>query len=301
MEILDSLIYKEDIALAIGFFDGVHLAHQKVISECVQYAQKNNIKSAVLTFSEHPCISIWNVQPQYIISSKNRQNKIKDLRVDYLYFLDFNSDISNLSSENFLNLLAETIKPKAIFTGFNFFFGCKKSGNTKTLKEYSSLNHYDYMEIPEQKINNITVSSTNIRTYIQNGDFLSANKLLNYDFCINGIVIEGNKIGRTIGFPTANVLYPNDIIKPPYGAYSANVEINSKIYKGIMNFGCKPTIKQDLEPVCEVHILNFNQDIYNENIKIYPQQFIRHEKKFGSLNELKNQIFEDIFKTSSVN
>lgn len=294
MKIFNNLIFENDIALAIGFFDGVHLAHQKVISQCVAYAKLHNLKAAVLTFKEHPCISIWNVQPEYIISSKLRQEKISNLGIDYLYFLDFNTEISNLTSEEFINLLSKTIKPKAIFTGFNFFFGCQKSGNSKTLKEFSILKNYEYIEIPEQKIDNITISSTNIRNFIKQGDFLSANKLLNYDFCIEGVVIEGNKIGRTIGFPTANLIYPPNIINPPKGAYSAFVKINSRIYKGIMNFGNKPTISNNSEAICEVHILGFNENIYEKTIKIYPQKFIRPEKKFGSLIQLKNQILDDI-------
>ena len=294
MQILDKLTFKDNIALAIGFFDGVHFAHKKVISECVNYAKEHNLKSAVLTFKEHPCVSIWKVPPQYIISSELRQKKIADLGVDYLYFLDFNSEISSQTSEQFIELLSKTIKPKAIFTGFNFFFGCQKSGNTKTLKDFSKVKNYKYIEISEQKIDNITVSSTNIRNFIKEGNFFDANKLLDYDFFIEETVIEGNKIGRTIGFPTANLNYPKNIIEPLKGVYSAIVELNSKQYKGIMNFGYKPTISDNLNLICEVHILDFCEDIYSKKIKVYPQKFIRAEKKFDSLDILKNQILDDI-------
>ena len=294
MQQFNKFIKKNDIALAIGFFDGVHIAHKKVISSCINYAKKNNLKSAVLTFCEHPCVSIWNVVPKYIIPKEDRVKFIEELGTDYLYMIDFNHQLSDLSPENFLNLLSSKIAPKAIFTGYNFFFGKNKSGNSETLNKFSGEYNYKYFEIPEQKIDGISISSTNVRKYLQNGDIKMANQLLGYEYSFNCLVTEGKKIGRTINFPTANLIFPEELIPLKYGVYSAKVLYDDVFYDAIMNFGLKPTVNSSNDLSVEVHILDFNKNMYSQNIRVFPKKYIREQKKFDSLNSLKNQILNDL-------
>ena len=296
MQTFDQFVHQDNIALAIGFFDGVHTAHRKVISSCVEYAKNNNLKSAVLTFREHPCISIWNVKPQYIVTKQKRIDLISNLGVDYLYIVDFTSNISQLSPNEFIEILYKKISPKAIFTGYNFFFGKNKSGNTDILKRNEKKYDYFYYEIPEQKINNITISSTNIRNYLKSGNIYMANCLLGYEYSFSSKVIEGEKIGRSIGFPTANLEFPEQLMPLKYGVYSACVKYCGQRYNAIINFGTKPTVNTNNNLSVEVHILNFNKTIYGEFITIFPKKYIREQKKFDSIKELKNQISKDILK-----
>ena len=268
MEIFNKLISKGEISIAFGFFDGVHIGHKKVIKSCINYARSHGIKSAVLTFAEHPCVSVWNVKPQYIITKEQRINAIKELGVDYLYIIDFDKRISELSPENFLKNIHSSIAPNAIFTGFNFMFGKNKSGNKNTLKMHATKYEYKYFEIPEQKINNTTISSTNIRTFLKQGKISKANNLLGYEFNFSSKVYKGNKIGRTIDFPTVNLKYSDELIDLKFGVYSAKIAYNGKIYNGIMNYGFKPTFNDNQSLTTEVHILNFNKVIYGENIYV---------------------------------
>lgn len=289
MKIFTELNKNPNLSLALGFFDGVHLGHKAVIKSAVDFAKRNGNKSAVVTFLDHPCCYFWGVCPKYILSRIQREEKIEALGVDYLYELDFES-IAGLTAQDYLkDILINHFTPVSISTGWNHNFGCKKSGDVKFLRKNSKKYDYEYFELPPQKIDNEIISSTTIRKLLSDGEIERANLMLGSKFSISGEVVKGNQIGRTIGFKTANLVYPPELIELPYGVYS----VDTNYGKAIANFGIRPTVKGS-QALLEVHILDFEKDIYGENLTVYFNKMIRAEKKFSSLDALKSQIKLDI-------
>ena len=294
MEVFYTPKTKTNLSLALGFFDGIHSGHKKVIENAVNYAKKNNLRSAVVSFVEHPACFLLNRNPEYIIDLNDKIKKIEKLGVDYLYLLNFDKNLSEISKEEYFEFLCNLTSPKSITTGFNHFFGKDKQGDTNFLNEICKIKNINYTKIEPVKINNEIVSSSKIRHAIMNADFKTSKSMLDYDFYIKGVVIKGRQIGRQIGFNTININYPEKIIKIPYGVYCSIVEIDNKIYKAVTNWGVKPTITGENLPVVEAHLLNFNENIYGKNVKISFLTKIRNEKKFDTLNDLKNQIEKDV-------
>lgn len=289
MQVFYELTENKNLALALGYFDGVHLGHQKVIKSAVDYAQNNGKKSAVITFKDHPCCYFYGVCPKYILSRKQREEEIAKLGVDFLYELDFNETLAGLSAEEYLkNILIKYFSPAAISTGFNHHFGARKSGDAEFLRQHQD--RFKYFEIPPQKINNEIISSTAIRNYLNKGEIAKANEMLGKNFSISGKVIEGQKLGRKLGFRTANLIYPAEIVDIPFGVY----EVQTTYGKGITNFGIRPTVSSTKKAVLETHILDFDKDIYGKTIKVEFLRMLRKEQKFNSLDELKKQIQSDI-------
>ncbi len=278
-----------NLAIALGYFDGVHIGHRAVIKSAVDFAKQNNKKSAVITFSDHPYCYFKGICPKYILTRKEREKRIASLGVDYLYELNF-ENFANLTAQEYLNnILINYFHPISISTGWNHNFGKNKSGNINFLAEEATKYNYKYFKIPPQKIDDEIISSTEIRKLLNKGDIEKANIMLGQKFSIEGEVVKGNQIGRTIGFRTANLVYPPELIELPYGVYS----VNTTYGKGIANFGIRPTINGSYATL-EVHILNFQKDIYGEIINVNFNKMIRTEKKFPSLDALKNQIKLDI-------
>ncbi len=289
MQIFTELNKNPDLSIALGYFDGVHSGHRTVIQNAVAYAKKNGGKSAVITFTDHPCCFFYGICPKYILTRQERENRIKALGVDYLYELDFES-ISGLTAEEYLkDVLVKYFSPCAISTGWNHNFGYKKSGNAKFLHDSSKKFGYEYFELPPKKINNEIVSSSAIRKYLSEGKLEKANTMLGYKFYTSGRIIKGQQLGRTIGYKTANMIYPAELISLPFGVYS----VQTNFGKGIANFGTRPTVKGE-GTLLEVHILDFDKDIYGETLNVEFNKMIRPEKKFPSLDALKNQIRNDI-------
>lgn len=289
MKIFTELNKNNNLSLALGFFDGVHLGHKSVIKSAVDFAKQNGNKSAVITFTNHPCCYFWGVCPKYILTRNERKKKIEELGVDYLYELDFES-IAGLTAQDYLkDILVNHFTPVSISTGWNHNFGAKKSGNVKFLQDNAKKYGYEYFELSPQKHNNEIISSTTIRKLLSEGKIEKANQMLGCKFSIQGQIIKGNQIGRTIGFKTANIVYPMELIELPYGVYS----VDTNYGKAIANFGIRPTINGS-HAILEAHILDFDKDIYGEQIKINFDKMIRAEKKFPSLDALKNQIKIDI-------
>ena len=289
MQVFTELNENKSIVLILGFFDGIHLGHQKVIESAVEYAKQNNLKSAVLTFSKHPMCVINNLEPKYIM--QNRKSIVERLCVDYFYEVNFNLNIAAMEPEEYLSsIIIKNFEPKAIFTGFNHTFGVDRKGNPNLLKNFQDKFGYKYFEIPPQMFNDEVISSTKIRTALLSGDIIQANSMLGRDFEISGVVIEGQRLGRKLGYKTANIEYPKNLVNIPFGVY----EIVTDFGSGIANFGLRPTVNNTNTPVLEVHILNFDKDIYNKLLSVKFVKMIRPERKFNSIEELKNQIKMDI-------
>ena len=293
MQILHDLSENPNLSLALGYFDGVHIGHQAVIKNAVNFAKQNGGKSAVITFKDHPCCFFHGVCPKYILTREYREKFIADLGVDYLYELDFEK-LAGLSAEEYLeNILIKHFSPKSISTGFNHNFGHNKTGDVKFLEQESVKYNYKYFALPPQKYDGEVISSTKIRKLLSDGQIDTANKMLGRNFIIEGTVIKGRQIGRTIGFRTANILYPLELIDIPFGVYSVLVNYASQTYQGIANFGVRPTVNGQ-GALLEVHILDFEKDIYGEVLEVKFIKMLRTERKFDSLDSLKQQISRDI-------
>lgn len=297
MKIIKKIIDIPNLSLALGFFDGVHVAHQKLIKNAVDFAKKNNIKSAVITLKQQPYCYLNHIAPKYISSREYSYNLIEHLGVDNLFELDFD-EVSDMTSFEYLNnVLVKNFSPVGIFTGFNHHFGHNREGNCEFLEKYQSEFNYHFEALPSQKMNGNLISSSAIRKFLESGQIEDANLMLGREFCVDGTVVEGNKIGRTISFPTANINYPDNIVEVPNGVYGVNVELSDgRVLKGIANFGTKPTVNDTMQKTLETHILNgFSEDIYGQKIKINFSKFIRKEQKFKNIEELKEQIKNDIY------
>jgi riboflavin kinase/FMN adenylyltransferase len=291
-----------ETCLTIGNFDGLHLAHQKIIEFTKQIATKKGLKSAILSFEPHP-ISFLNRQNHdfnHNFRISNLSNKIKYIKnhnIDYLLVIPFNNYLSNLSPKLFIdNILINKINAKSLVVGYDFTFGKKRQGNFKTLEEYN----FDLHEINPIKIiidgHEKTISSSLARQYIQSGEVKKLPPILGRNFSVDGLVISGKKLARELGYPTANFLPRKDIINLKFGVYKTRTFIYKyhKYFDSITNFGIKPTFENNFQPLFENHILNFSQDIYNHKILVEFLDFIREEQKFSSIDELKNQIKKDL-------
>lgn len=265
--------------LILGFFDGVHLAHQKVISCAI----KNSSCPILITLKN------FNKSKELILTREESFKKIKALGVKEIVELDF-SQISGMSPEEFLEFLKQEYVPILISTGFNYTFGKNRSGDTDFLAKNQEKFGYKYFCVPPLTKNGEIVSSTLIKNKLIQGEISYATELLGSNFVISGVVKKGAQIGRTIGFPTANIDYPEKIVKIPYGVYSVKIDDR----RGIMNWGMKPTVNNTLTPVAETHILDFEGDLYGQNLRIEVLNRIRSEVKFKNLDELKAQIKKDI-------
>ena len=276
-------------SIVLGFFDGVHAGHRELINSAVNFSREN--KTVLLTFKSSPSL-YFNGTEEYIRTREESVKIIENLGVDIVEEIDF-STIANQSAEEYLENLINKYSPKAIFTGFNHTFGYNKDGNPEFLKQKSQELKFEYHCLEPYKIDNQVVSSTYIKSLLKEGKIQLANKLLIEPFSIFGKVIKGNQIGRTIGFPTANINYPDKIVRIPFGVYAVNLTIENKPYQGIMNWGRKPTIN-NASPVAEIHIIDFNKDLYGKNISVNILDYIRGEEKFNSIEELKLQIEKDL-------
>ncbi len=272
--------------LILGFFDGIHLGHRNVLESAISYAKRNILETVLLTFTNSPAEYFKN-NTEYIYPRNYNFQIIKKLGINYIIENDF-SKLVNISAEDYLNQITEKYRPKAIFTGFNYTFGKNRQGTPQFLDLKKNEYGYEYFCINPVKSKEDIVSSTLIKSLLQNGETEMANIMLCEPFTIESSVIKGNQIGRTIGFPTANMIYPDKIVKIPYGVYKVKV-LNST---GVLNWGIKPTLNGN-SPILEVHIPNFNGDLYGKRLKIQILNKIRDEKKFDSLEELKIQITKD--------
>jgi len=297
MQIFEELNINKGLSLALGFFDGVHLGHQAVIKKAVDFAKKNGTKSAIITFQDHPCCYFYHVEPKYIIRKHDKIKLFEDLGVDYLYFLKFDEYLAMMNASEYLNdVIIKHFTPTAISTGFNHMFGAGKSGDVKLLCTMQNEFCYQYFEVPPVLYNSEVVSSTRIREDLALGNIEMVNAMLGYEYSLEETIVEGEHIGRTIGFKTANLIYPEKLVEIGKGVYKVRVEGKclGQTYEGIANYGLRPTIKENQSSILEVHILNFDKEIYGEKIKVTFLKKIREEEKFNSLDELKEQIQKDI-------
>ncbi len=291
MEINKTLTKNSSLVLALGFFDGIHAAHQKLIEKAVFLSRENGLESAVITFDRAPSSIILNKREEYITLNPYKIKLIESMGIDKLFILDFNKFKNMRANDYIKNVIIKYFNPKFVITGFNHTFGFKKEGNGELLSEY--YNDFQYIQIPSVKINGLTVSSTLIKNFIKQGDIKEANAMLKRTFSVKGKVVAGAQIARKLGYKTANIIWNQEIVKPKYGVYEGYGIYQDKKYPALINFGIRPSVDKELKETLEVHLLGFNLDIYNKEIEVGFNLKIRDEKKFSSLEELKNQIDND--------
>jgi riboflavin kinase / FMN adenylyltransferase len=296
---INSNIGLNDLILAIGNFDGVHLGHQKIINQCIDLAKKHNLTPAVLTFHPHTSqFTHEDEKKKLIYNNVQKISLIRSLNIAHLFILEFNNQVMNIPHDKFVeDILIKMFKVKGIITGYNFFFGKNRLGNTDFLKNTSKQYGFIYNVVDKFDKDFIEVSSSKIRNLLSKGMIETANKILGQRYSITGNVIYGKKLARTLGFKTANIKLDQDYIYPLNGVYlvSVTIEDNKHIsYFSIANIGIKPTVLNDETITLEVHIFEFDDDIYDKNIKVEFISFLRPERNMKNLDKLKNQIKKDI-------
>jgi riboflavin kinase/FMN adenylyltransferase len=280
--------------IAIGNFDGLHVGHQKVLKEANKKAKKNNLKFGLITFEPVPTMFFNKSIENHRINSLNQKIYfLKKIKLDFLVIINFNKNFSNLRAEDFIEkILFKKLKSKYIFVSKNFKFGKKRLGDIKTLKIFENKYFYKTVVTVPHKEKDKIVSSSLIRKIIYKGQVQKVQKLLGRPWCVEGKVIKGAQRGRKIGFPTCNVKL-NPYTLPKLGVYSVWVKINNLKKKGIANVGYRPTFNGK-NLLLEVNIFGIKKNLYNKILKINFLKFIRPEKKFKNINQLKLQIKKDI-------
>ncbi len=292
MKILDwknLKVFKEKTCITIGFFDGIHKGHQLILNTLVKKAKERNIKSVVITFDE--TILAKFKMSQCISDMKMKLKAFEDYDIDYVLLLSKEDHFMNLSADEFIAQYLNRLNCQTMVCGHDFSFAAKKEGNINYLKQKTS---YDIVVVDDVYLNQQKISSTYIRKLIAYGQIQNANTLTLYPFTLYSKVINGRKIGRTIGFKTANIQVNESCKLLKHGVYFGKVEIENVIYKAMINVGYNPTIKDDKILKVEAHILDFEKEIYDCPITLIFNVYHREEIKFTSLEDLKNQLTKDL-------
>lgn len=285
------------MAIALGYFDGVHLGHQQVIREAKKVAEAKGIKSAVMTFDPHPSVvlgkSIQHIE--YITPLEEKARLIEAMGVDYLFVITFSTEFSGLLPQEFVDQYIIGLNVRHVVAGFDYSYGKMGKGNMETI-QFHSRSKFDFTVVSKlSTTQDEKVSSTLIRGFLRDGKVDEMPHLLGRYYTTKGIVINGERRGRTIGFPTANVLMDEEYILPPTGVYAVKIKVGGKWHEGVCNVGYKPTFHQEkkAKPSIEVHIFNFTKEIYGESAIIEWHLRLRSERKFEGIQQLVAQIEKD--------
>lgn len=281
-------------SIALGNFDGVHMGHRALISQAVAKAKELGIKSAVFTFSNHPKnLFAGKTVVKNIIYQEEKAALIEKLGVDYLFNIEFTQDIAKMNPMKFIDdLLVDKMNIREAFCGFNYRFGYHAAGNPDILRKRGLVKGFNVNEIGPVTIDGDVVSSTLIRGLIRAGDVEECEKFLGRKYSVGGEVVVGNRLGRTIGFPTSNIMIDENMVTPPNGVYITKCIYNGQVYDSVTNVGVKPTIgvfKKNME----THIFDFNKELYGKHIQVVFLKMTRDEVKFHSVEELSAQIVKD--------
>jgi riboflavin kinase/FMN adenylyltransferase len=297
MKIIEESLYNikmnDRLCIALGTFDGVHCGHKKIIQDVVNTAKQRNIKSAVLTFDKHPFTVLKPDEKIKLITDNNvKSDIISSLGVDYLIFVKFDEEFANIEAEEFVKLLKNNLNAEILACGYNYSFGKKGKGNIQLLQKLRNEFNYELHVMDRVTHNNHIVSSSVIRKKIEAGKISDSNILLGYKLFYTGVVAKGKMLGRSLGFPTANIeIIENSCLKN--GVYITKTYINGQIYDSISNVGYNPTVGNSVRNI-ETYIFDFDGDLYGIEIKIEFLEFIREEKKFQSVEELRKRVIRDI-------
>lgn len=283
--------------VTIGTFDGVHLGHQAILKDMVKTAREIGGETVVITFYPHPrqVLNIDSSHLRFISTQEDKVKRLEDLGVDNLIVVDFTKEFSRTSSESFIrDYVIEKIAPVKIVIGYDHHFGKNRMGDFTLLYELSRQYRFKIQRVQAQDVENVTVSSTKIRLSLQQGDVEHANMLLGYQYSYSGKVISGRKIGREIGYPTANLDVDRGYrLIETSGVYATYVDLEGKEYKSMTYIGKRPTIDDSLEDTIEVYLMDFDGDLYGKEVKVRFVKRMRGEMKFDSLDMLRQQLVAD--------
>ena len=287
----------------IGYFDGIHLGHRKILDELVEQAKIKSGKSILITFWPHPRnILNPNTSIELLLSNEDKHQLLENLGVDYLYIIEFTKEFSKMSANSFIkNFIVDKLNVSKLIIGYNHSFGHKREGNFLFLQKNKMKYNFEIQEVKKKEINDkLKISSSSIREEVRYGNIDLVNKMLGYKYYIKGEVIKGDGIGKKIKYPTANIM-PNSNSKliPGNGVYVCQVNFDDKNYQGMLNIGKRPTV-DGKERRIELHIFNFNSNIYGNNVKISLVKKIRDEVKFENLDQLKKQLEKDEIKSINI-
>jgi len=283
------------MALALGYFDGVHKGHQKVILKAKEIAENTGMKSAVMTFHPHPLVVLRKQQEiEYLTPLEEKIKLIEQLGVDILFVVEFTKEFASLLPQQFVDEFIINLNVKHVVAGFDFTYGHLGKGTMETMP-FHSREQFLHTTVEKLTDHDRKVSSSLIREVIRSGDVAYADTLLGRPHFVTGTVIHGDKRGRTIGFPTANIDVEDNYLLPPTGVYAVSILIDGQVYEGVCNIGYKPTFKDEkaLKPSIEVHIFDFHNEIYGKKVSVSWYKRLRSEQKFHNIEELIEQISKD--------
>lgn len=290
------------LVLSIGMFDGVHIGHQSIIQKLNVIAATKNLQSAILTFWPHPR-KVFNPNEDLKLLNTIDEKKylLQKNGLQQLFLKEFNQDFRNLTAEEFVKeILVEKLQVKHLIVGYDHTFGKNRSGDFALLKKMGPEFGFEVEQVQAVNYNDHHISSTQIRNALSNGNVIYANEMLGYNYSISGKVIHGKKIGRTIGYPTANIEVDPIKLLPKKGAYIVDAFVKNLHYKGMLSIGTNPTVQGDSLSV-EVYLLDFDEDIYGKEISVNFRKFLHEEIKFNGLEELMVRLDEDRRLTSEFN
>jgi riboflavin kinase/FMN adenylyltransferase len=281
--------------VTIGTFDGVHLGHAAILKKLTQNTQNETFESTVLTFFPHPRMVLQGKSDLKLLNTINEKIELLEkIGIDNLIIHPFDEKFAELNAEAFVStILVDHLRVQKIIIGYDHRFGKNRTANIDDLISFGAQYDFEVEQISAQEIDEISISSTKIRTALEEGDIQLANEYLGYSYFLSGTVVKGKQLGRTIGFPTANISLEEDYkLVPQNGVYVVQAEIDGKTIYGMMNIGFNPTV-QGKQKTIEVHLFDFDTDIYNRKIQVAILQRIRSEKKFESIELLTKQLDED--------
>jgi riboflavin kinase/FMN adenylyltransferase len=313
--IINNLPKFKNAVVTIGTFDGVHLGHQQIIRQLKQEAANVDGETVIITFHPHPRSVVRSDKPVYLLNTLDEKlSLLAGFGIDHVIVVPFNKDFSEQTPEEYVtNFLFEKCSPHTLIIGYDHRFGKNRGGDYKLLEQFGKQLGFVVKEIPEQIINEVTVSSTRIREALLANDIKTANSYLGYNYFFQGMVVDGNKLGRTLGYPTANIIiHDEDKLVPANGIYVAEAEIvngkqvtvnseqiisspltaNRSLLKGMMSIGVRPTVDGKNRTI-ELNIFDFERDIYGRILKVFICAYLRSEEKFKSLDALVKQIDKD--------
>lgn len=285
----------EDTVLSLGKFDGLHLGHE-LLMRSVFERKAAGLKAAVFTFDIPPKGALENTSAQVITTAEEKQRLFEARGVDYLIECPFTTQIMHMEAEDFVREIVKRLRVRCMVVGTDFRFGYKRRGDYQMLRSLAGTYGYELVVVEKMQYKGRDISSTYIREELQSGNIALANRLLGYPYFLQGQVIHGNRVGRTLGFPTVNIKLPGEKLLPPFGVYLSQVQLEGNRYGGITNIGKKPTVQGKNSDIvgAETYIYNFSRDVYDRDIRVDILEYVRPEICFSSVEELKRQLDTDI-------
>lgn len=301
---LNEVEFDRKSAVTVGTFDGVHLGHRQIINELNKVKEDKGLRSVVITFDPHPQIVLRNKAKdiKLLNTTEEKLDHFRELDIDLVYIINFTKEFSQTHAVDFYkNYLINGVGLSDLVLGYDHMFGKNREGNFETLKELSNEYDFEVHKIDEFAPGGEHVSSTDIRHALETGDIPKASRLLGERYSITGTVVHGHKKGRELGYPTANIELDSHFkLIPRLGIYAVQAELEGKRYFGMMSIGYNPTVTDEKQLRIEVHIFDFDENVYGKKIKINLLEYLREEKKFDSLDELIKEMNSDKEKTLSI-